>query len=143
MSIKRRGYARWSGDTFKGSGAISTASGALQDQPYGFTSRFGDVPGSNPEELLAAAHAACFTMALTVTLGGAQFVAQSLETSAEVKLEQIDGGYVITAVHLTVNGCVEDCDAMTFDYLANEAKANCPVSKALNAKITLDTKLLD
>lgn len=143
MTIKRRGYAAWSGDTFKGKGTISTGSGALTAHPYGFASRFEGEPGTNPEELLAAAHAGCFTMAVTVVLAQAGFVADSLRTTAEATLVNHDHSYDISAVHLTLEARVEDLDAMTLDYLAQEARATCPVSKALKAEITLDTRLLD
>jgi lipoyl-dependent peroxiredoxin len=143
MSIKRRGYAAWSGNTFEGKGSISTASGALEQYPYGFQSRFEGTAGTNPEELLGAAHAGCFTMAVTVVLAEANFVATSLRTTAEVTLVQENGGYTISAVHLTLEGEIEDLDALTFDYLANRAKDNCPVSKVLNAEITLDTRLIE
>lgn len=141
MTIKRRGYAAWSGNTFEGAGSISTASGALEKHPYGFRSRFEGAPGTNPEELLAAAHAGCFTMALTVVLAEAKLVAKRLDTTAEVSLAKEGDGYRISAVHLTLEGEVEDIDAMTFDYLAGRARETCPVSKVLNAEITLDTRL--
>jgi len=143
MAIKRRGFAAWSGNTFEGKGSISTASGALEQYPYGFHSRFEGTPGTNPEELLAAAHAGCFTMAMTVVLNDAQFVARSLRTTAEVTLVNENGGYTISAVHLILEGEVEDLDALTFDYLADKAKTSCPVSKVLNAAITLDTRLIN
>lgn len=141
MTIKRRGYAAWSGDTFEGAGSISTASGALETYPYGFHSRFEGSPGTNPEELLAAAHAGCFTMALTVVLADAQLVAKRLQTTAEVTLTREEGGYRISAVHLTLEADVDDIDPMTFDYLAGKARETCPVSKVLNAEITLDSRL--
>ncbi len=143
MAIKRRGYAAWMGDTFEGTGTISTASGALDRHPYGFRSRFEGSPGTNPEELLAAAHAGCFTMALTVVLADAQLVANRLATTAEVTLAHEDGGYRISAVHLTLEAEVDDIDALTFDYLAGKARESCPVSRVLNADITLDTRLLE
>jgi len=141
MTIKRRGYAAWSGDTFEGVGSISTASGALEAYPYGFHSRFEGTPGTNPEELLAAAHAGCFTMALTVVLADAKLVAKRLHTTAEVTLTHENAGYRIGAVHLVVEAEVDDIDALTFDYLAGKARQTCPVSKVLNAEITLDTQL--
>jgi lipoyl-dependent peroxiredoxin len=143
MSIKRRGYAHWSGNTFEGKGTISTASGALEQYPYGFQSRFEGTPGTNPEELLAAAHAGCFTMAMTVVLNDAQLVAKSLRTTAEVTLVNEDHGYRISASHLILEAEVEDIDPLTFDYLAGKAKENCPLSKVLNAEITLDTRLIE
>ncbi len=142
MKIKRRGSAAWSGPLKEGKGEISTSSGALTAYPYGFNSRFGDVQGTNPEELLGAAHSACFTMALSLVLGEAGLTADSLETTAEVTLEQDDHGFSITSVHLTLKGKVPGVDAATFEKLAQGAKANCPVSKVLNAAITLDAELL-
>ncbi|WP_269714000.1 OsmC family protein [Caulobacter sp. NIBR2454] len=142
LKIKRRGSVVWGGGIKDGKGAISTESGALSQYPYGFSSRFEGQPGSNPEELLGAAHAACFTMALSLVLTQAGFTADSLETSAEVTLEQQDDGYAITAVHLTLKGKVPNIDAATFDDLAGKAKVNCPVSKVLNAQITLDSELV-
>ena len=142
MKIKRRGSAAWSGSLKEGVGEISTASGALKSYPYGFNSRFGDKQGSNPEELLGAAHSACFTMALSLVLGEAGLTADNMETTAEVTLEQNDHGFAITAVHLRLKGKVPGVDAATFEKLAQGAKANCPVSKVLNADITLEVELL-
>lgn len=141
LKVKRRGSVAWTGGIKDGKGSINTESGALSAYPYGFSSRFEGQAGSNPEELLGAAHAACFTMALSLILGQAGFTADSLETSAEVTLEEQDGGYAITAIHLTLKGKVPNIDAATFDELAGKAKANCPVSKVLNADITLSSEL--
>lgn len=140
--IKRRGSVVWHGGIKDGKGAISTESGALQSYPYGFASRFEGQRGSNPEELIAAAHASCFTMALSLILGEAKLTAEELETSAEVTLEQVEGGWAITAIHLTLTGKVPGADQATFGELAGRAKANCPVSKLLKANITLDTTLV-
>lgn len=142
MKINRNGSAVWSGGIRDGKGAISTESGALSNYPYGFSSRFEGQKGSNPEELLGAAHAACFTMALSLALQNEKLTAESLETSAKVTLEQKDGGYAITAVHLTLQGKVPGADQETFARIAEGAKANCPVSKVLRADITLDATLL-
>jgi osmotically inducible protein OsmC len=142
MKIDRRGSAVWQGGIKDGKGAISTQSGALNAYPYGFASRFEGVPGTNPEELLAAAHAGCFTMALSLILGEAKLTAEQMETSAKVTLEQVEGGYAITAVHLTLKAKVPDADQATFEELANKAKAGCPVSKLFKAEITLDATLL-
>lgn len=142
MKINRSGSAVWSGGIRDGKGAISTESGALSAYPYGFSSRFEGQKGSNPEELLGAAHAACFTMALSLALQNENLKAESLETSAKVTLEQVDGGYAITAVHLTLQGKVPGADQETFTRVAEGAKANCPVSKVLRAEITLDATLL-
>jgi len=142
MKIKRQGSAVWQGGIKDGKGAISTQSGALKSYPYGFASRFEGLPGTNPEELIAAAHAGCFTMALSLILGEAKLTATSMETSAEVTLESVEGGFAITAVHLTLKATVPGTDKATFDSLAAAAKANCPVSKLLKAEITLDATLV-
>jgi lipoyl-dependent peroxiredoxin len=141
MQINRKGSAAWAGGIKDGKGSISTESGALAAYPYGFASRFEGKPGSNPEELLGAAHAACFTMALSLMLGEAGLRADRLDTAARVTLAQVDGGYAITAVHLTLEGQVPGADAASFAALAAKAKAGCPVSKVLNAEITLDARL--
>ncbi len=143
MAIKRTGSAVWQGGIKDGRGAISTESGALSESPYGFSSRFEGQRGSNPEELLGAAHASCFTMALSLILGQAQLTAERMETSAVVTLEQVDDGYAITAVHLTLTAKVPGATQEQFEELANQAKAGCPVSKLFNTKITLDASLLE
>ncbi|HEY2068849.1 MAG TPA: OsmC family protein [Rhizomicrobium sp.] len=142
MKIKRHGSAAWQGGLRDGKGSISTESGALNAYPYGFASRFEGQKGSNPEELIGAAHAACFTMALSLALGEAKLKADQMDTSAEVTLEQVDGGYAITAVHLTLKAKVPGADQETFARIAAGAKAGCPVSKLLKAEITLDATLL-
>jgi len=142
MKINRTGSAAWSGGLKDGKGKISTQSGALKDYPYGFASRFEGVAGSNPEELLGAAHAACFTMALSLILGEAQLKADSMETTAKVTLEQVPEGFAITAVHLTLVAKIPGTDDAKFQELAAKAKAGCPVSKVLKADITLDAKLV-
>lgn len=141
MKVNKTGSAAWSGATKTGKGAISTESGALKDYPYGFAARFEGKPGSNPEELLGAAHAACFTMALTLILGEAQLTAEQLDTSARVTLEKVDDGFAITAVHLTLTGKVPGATQAQFAELAGKAKSGCPVSKVLNASITMDATL--
>ena len=138
---KTTGSAVWSGGIKDGKGAISTKSGALKDYPYGFASRFEGKPGSNPEELIGAAHAACFTMALSLILGEAKLTAEKMETTAEVTLDKVEGGFAITAVHLSLKGNVPGADQAKFEELANKAKAGCPVSKLFKADITLDVKL--
>jgi osmotically inducible protein OsmC len=143
MKIQRNGSAQWSGGIKDGKGLISTESGALKSYPYGFASRFEGKPGSNPEELLGAAHAACFTMALSLILGEAKLTATQMDTTARVTLEQVEGGWAINAVQLTLRAKVPGADAATFAELAAKAKAGCPVSKVLNATITLDTALVD
>ena len=141
MKINRKASAAWSGGLKDGKGEISTESGALHAYPYGFASRFEGVKGTNPEELLGAAHAGCFTMALSLILGEAGLTATKMETSAQVTLEQVGGGFAITAVHLTLRGEVPGADEATFRELAGKAKANCPLSKVINAEITLDAAL--
>ena len=141
MKIKRTGSVVWTGGLKDGKGEISTQSGALAGYPYGFSSRFEGVAGSNPEELLAAAHAACFTMALSLVLGEAGLKADRMETSCAVTLEQQDGGFGITASALTLKGSVPGTDEATFLKLAQTAKENCPVSKLFATTITLDATL--
>ncbi|HTZ77001.1 MAG TPA: OsmC family protein [Stellaceae bacterium] len=142
MKIKRRGSASWQGGLKDGRGSISTESGALSAYPYGFASRFEGQKGSNPEELIGAAHAACFTMALSLILGEAKLRADQMDTSAEVTLEQVEGGFAITAVHLTLKAKIPGTDQATFESLAAKAKAGCPVSKLLKADISLDAQLV-
>ena len=135
------GTAKWQGGIRDGKGAISTKSGALNDYPYGFASRFEGKPGTNPEELIGAAHAGCFTMALSLILGEAGFTAERMETKADVTLVKQDDGYAITAVHLSLTGKVPGATQAKFEELAGKAKVGCPVSKLLNAEITLDVTL--
>jgi osmotically inducible protein OsmC len=142
MKIKRHGSATWQGGIRDGKGTISTESGALKAYPYGFASRFEGKPGTNPEELIAAAHAGCFTMALSLILGEAKLTAEQMDTTAEVTLEQVEGGYAITAVHLTLKARIPGADQSTFERLTDMAKAGCPVSKLLKADITLDRTLI-
>ena len=141
MAIKKSASAVWKGDLKSGTGTISTHSGALSAQPYGFNTRFEDKVGTNPEELICAAHAGCFSIALSMILGEANLKADSIETSAEVSLEKGDGGFSITAIHLKTVAKIPGADKAAFDAAANKAKENCPVSKVLNAKITLDATL--
>jgi lipoyl-dependent peroxiredoxin len=143
MRIKRRGSAVWKGNLREGKGAISTESGALNGYPYGFASRFEGQRGSNPEELIGAAHAACFTMALAMILGEAKLTPEQMDTSAEVTLEQSDNGFSITAVHLVLDAKIPGADQETFAKLVTMAKVGCPVSKLLRANITLDATLLE
>src|ERR1700690_4350456 len=142
IKIKRYGSATWHGGIKDGKGSISTESGALNAYPYGFASRFEGMPGTNPEELIAAAHAGCFTMALSLILGNAKLTAERMDTSANVTLQQVDGGYAITAVHLTLKAKIPGADQATFEKLTGMAKAGCPVSKVLKAEITLDATLV-
>jgi len=141
MAINRSGSAEWSGGLKDGKGAISTQSGALDAHPYGFASRFEGVKGTNPEELIGAAHAGCFTMALSMILGEAGLTADKMETKAVVTLDQVDGGFAITAIALTLTASIPGTDNETFQDLAAKAKANCPVSKLLKAEITLTATL--
>jgi len=141
MAIKKTGSAAWRGGIKDGVGSISTESGALKSYPYGFASRFEGKAGTNPEELIAAAHAGCFTMALSLILGEAGLTAEQLNTSAEVTLEKDGDGFSITKVHLTLRGTVPGADQARFLELAGKAKQGCPVSKLLKAEITLDAAL--
>lgn len=141
MKINRTGSASWQGGLKDGRGTISTESGALAGHPYGFAMRFEGVKGTNPEELIGAAHAGCFTMALSMILGQAGLTAEQMDTSAKVTLEQVEGGFAITAVHLTIKARIPGTDAATFTELAGKAKAGCPVSKLMKAEITLDAVL--
>ena len=140
-TIKRNASAQWSGTGKEGKGAITTQSGVLTDTPYSFSRRFGDEKGTNPEELIAAAHAGCFTMALAFQLSGAGKAPDSLDTKADVSLEQVEGGWKIAAVALTLKAKVPGLSQDEFKKVADTAKANCPVSKVLNATITLDATL--
>jgi osmotically inducible protein OsmC len=142
LKINRSASAAWSGGLKDGKGAISTESGALAAYPYGFAARFEGKKGTNPEELLGAAHAGCFTMALSLILGEAGLTATQMDTSARVTLEQIEGGFAISAVHLTLRARIPGADQAQFTELANKAKAGCPVSKVLKADITLDAALV-
>jgi osmotically inducible protein OsmC len=135
------GSAVWSGGIKDGKGAISTKSGALEAYPYGFASRFEGKPGTNPEELIGAAHAGCFTMALSLILGEANLTAEHMETKADVTLTKRDDGFAITAVHLSLKARIPSADEAVFQDLAAKAKANCPVSKLLTADITLEATL--
>ncbi|MBA4791137.1 MAG: OsmC family protein [Rhizobiales bacterium] len=136
------GSAVWSGGIKDGKGAISTKSGALDAYPYGFASRFEGKPGTNPEELIGAAHAGCFTMALSLILGEAGLTAEHMETKADVTLVKQADGFAITAVALTLRAKIPGADDAKFQELAAKAKAGCPVSKVLNADITLDAALV-
>jgi len=136
------GSVKWQGGIKDGKGAISTKSGALKDYPYGFASRFEGKPGSNPEELIGAAHAACFAMTLSLIFGEAKLTAEQIETKADVTLEKQGDGFAITSVHLTLVAKIPGADKVKFAELADMAKAGCPVSKLFNTKITLEATLL-
>src|SRR5271170_2262190 len=139
--MQRKASAIWNGGLKDGKGSISSASGVLNHTPYSFTTRFENTPGTNPEELIAAAHAGCFSMALSAQLGGANLTPASIETSATLTMEKLDSGWTITAVHLDVVGRVPGADEAAFTKAAENAKAGCPVSKVLNANITMTAKL--
>lgn len=139
--MQRKASAVWKGGLKDGKGAVSSTSGVLSNTPYSFTTRFENTPGTNPEELIAAAHAACFSMALSAQLGGANLTPESINTNATLTMEKLDAGWTITAVHLDVVGKVPGADAATFQKMAENAKSGCPVSKVLKANITMDAKL--
>jgi osmotically inducible protein OsmC len=139
--MQRKASAVWKGGLKDGKGAVSADSSVLSNTPYSFATRFEGTPGTNPEELIAAAHAACFSMALSGQLGGANLTASSIATTATVSLEKLDSGWAITTVHLDVLGRVPGADDAAFQKAAENAKSGCPVSKVLNAKITMSAKL--
>lgn len=139
--MKRTASAAWHGDLRKGHGALATRSGVLMNTPYSFVTRFENEPGTNPEELLAAAHAGCFTMALTAELGRAGFTPTRVATQASVSLEQVEGQWTITTVHLENEAWVPGISDQQFQAIAAGAKANCPVSRLFRADITLSAKL--
>jgi osmotically inducible protein OsmC len=139
--MKRTGSAVWQGDLKGGKGTISTQSGVLKDTAYSFSTRFENGTGTNPEELIAAAHAGCFTMALSATLGNAGYTPQRLATEAAVTLEQVGGNWTITTIDLQLDANVPGIDRAKFEELAADAKKNCPVSRVLNATINLQSKL--
>ena len=140
--MKKSGSAHWSGSIKEGQGTISTQTGVLREAPYGFKSRFEDGPGTNPEELLGAAHAACYSMALSLGLGEAGLTAESIDTRAVVSLDKDGDGFTISAVHLTCEARIPGADQATFERIAEATKHGCPVSKVLKARITLDARLL-
>ncbi|MBC3452079.1 OsmC family protein [Pseudomonas mosselii] len=140
--MKKTASAVWQGGLKDGKGQISTESGALEQAPYGFNTRFEGTPGTNPEELIGAAHAGCFSMALSMMLGEAGFTPERIDTHAEVSLDKQADGFAITAVHLTLKATVPGASEAQFQEIANKAKAGCPVSKVLNATISLDATLL-
>lgn len=139
--MKKSASAHWSGGIKDGQGSISTETGVLKEAPYGFKSRFEDGPGTNPEELIGAAHAACFSMALSLELGKANLTADSIDTKAVVTLDKDGEGFSITAVHLTCQAKVPGADAASFAKIAQATKEGCPVSKVLKAAITLEATL--
>ena len=140
--MKKTASAIWQGGLKDGKGLLSTESGALKQNPYGFNTRFEGSPGSNPEELIGAAHAGCFSMALSMMLGEAGFTPDRIDTAAEVTLDKQADGFAITAVHLVLRAKVPGASEAQFLQIADKAKAGCPVSKVLNAKISLDAALV-
>jgi len=137
----KKAWAVWKGGIKDGIGAISTETGVLNEAPYGFKSRFENGKGTNPEELIGAAHAGCFSMALSLMLGEAGLTAERIETHAAITLDRIDGAFTITASHLTLTAKVPGATQAQFLEIANKAKAGCPVSKVLKANITMDATL--
>jgi len=139
--MKRKASAVWQGGLKDGKGTISTDSGVLRNTQYSFSTRFEEGQGTNPEELIAAAHAGCFSMALSGQLGNAGMTAESINTTASVTLEKTDAGFTITKVHLDVTAKIPGADSQAFETAANNAKAGCPISRLLKAEITMDAKL--
>ncbi len=137
----RKATARWEGGLKDGKGVVSGQSGAFKNLGYSFKTRFEESPGTNPEELIAAAHAGCFSMALSAELGKAGLTPQSVETTANVTLEMLPGGPTVTAIHLDVAARVPGADKAKFDAAADAAKKGCPISRLLNAKITMGARL--
>ena len=140
--MEKSASVKWQGNILQGAGFISTESGALSEVRYGFQTRFEGKPGTNPEELIAAAHASCFAMAVASELSKRKLNPKLIEVDAKVKLEKIEGMYAITAVHLNLTADVPDAGGKLFAEAVNFAKENCPVSKLLNAKITMESELL-
>jgi osmotically inducible protein OsmC len=138
----RKASAVWKGSLKEGKGTVSSDSGVLSNTPYSFATRFESAKGTNPEELIAAAHAGCFTMALSAQLGTAGITPESLETTASLSLDKLDSGWAITKIHLDVTARIPGADKAAFDKAAENAKAGCPVSKLLKAEITMTARLL-
>jgi osmotically inducible protein OsmC len=138
--MKRKGSAAWTGDLRTGKGTVSTESGALDKRPYGFNTRFGDEKGTNPEELIGAAHASCFSMALSNELGKAGVADPTIATTATVEIKQGDGGFAITSSHLDVTITAKGADRAKVEAATETAKANCPVSKVLNCEVTMTAR---
>lgn len=139
--MQRKGSAIWSGDLKSGKGTVSTESGVLKDNAYGFNTRFEDAPGTNPEELIGAAHAGCYAMAMSLVLGEKDLVADEVDASAKVTLAEVDGGFAVTKVHLDVTAKIAGISEADFQEVAQATKENCPISKLLTAEITMDAKL--
>ncbi|MDF9432946.1 OsmC family protein [Chromohalobacter israelensis] len=141
MSIEKTGSAHWQGSLKRGKGTVSTQSGALKDNPYGFNTRFEGEPGTNPEELIAASHASCYSMALSMILGEAGHDPDDVRTEATVTLDKDDSGFKVTKVDLVTRAKVPGIDQAGFDDATQKAKEGCPISRLLNAEITLDARL--
>ena len=139
--MKRTASAVWQGDLKTGKGALTSASGVLKSTPYSFATRFGDTPGTNPEELIAAAHAGCFTMAVSAQLAGAGLTAERLETTATLTMDKLDTGWTITAIQIDLKAKIPGAAQAAFDKAAADAKTNCPISRVLNAKISMTATL--
>ena len=139
--MKRSASAVWQGGLKDGKGTVSGPSGALNNTPYSFSTRFEDQPGTNPEELVAAAHAGCFSMALSGQLGGAGMTAEAIQTKATLTMEKLDAGWTVTSIHLDVSAKIPGADKAKFEQAAANAKSGCPISRLLNTKITMDAKL--
>ncbi|HXX32156.1 MAG TPA: OsmC family protein [Myxococcaceae bacterium] len=137
----RKASAQWKGGLKDGRGSVSTDSGVLRQTPYSFSTRFENAAGTNPEELIAAAHAACFSMALSAQLGGAGMTPESIDTAATLTLEKLEPGFTVTGIHLEVVARIPGAKAAAFEKAAGEAKANCPISRLLNTKITMNARL--
>ena len=140
--MERKASAVWQGSLRDGKGTVSTDSGVLSNTPYSFRTRFEEGPGTNPEELVAAAHAGCFSMALSAQLGNAGITPESIETTAAVTLEKTEAGFTVTKVHLDVNAKIPGADAAAFEKAAQDAKAGCPISRLLKAEITMTANLV-
>ncbi|AFZ33078.1 peroxiredoxin, OsmC subfamily [Gloeocapsa sp. PCC 7428] len=139
-ALQRTASATWNGTVKEGQGQISAASGVLQNIPYSFATRFENQPGTNPEELIAAAHAACYSMALTLTLNQKGYQPQQVQTQATCTIESQDGGFKITKMQLETQGDISGIDAETFNQIAQEAEQICPVSNALRGSVAIDLK---
>jgi lipoyl-dependent peroxiredoxin len=139
--MKRKASAMWSGGLKDGKGTVSTDSKVLSNTPYSFSTRFEDQPGTNPEELIAAAHAGCFTMALSGQLGNRGMTAESIQTGATLTMDKLEAGWTVTAIHLDVVAKIPGADAAKFQEAATAAKTGCPISRLLNTTITMEAKL--
>jgi len=139
--MQRRASAQWKGGLKEGRGTVSTASGAVKNVAYSFAMRFGDTPGTNPEELVAAAHAACFSMALSNELGQRGYQPDTIDTKATLDFDKTDAGWSVKSIHLDVTAKVPSADPTKFQAAAEAAKKNCPISRLLNTQITLSAKL--